>query len=82
MGQPAPAQNRCLGRTDLRQVVSECIGETEKNLSRILAEAATSGAILFFDEADVFFGKRGEVKGSHDRCANIEISYFLLQAEE
>jgi SpoVK/Ycf46/Vps4 family AAA+-type ATPase len=71
-----------LYRIDLTRVVSKYIGETEKNLSRIFTEAAASGAILFFDEADALFGKRSEVKDSHDRYANIEVSYFLQQVEE
>jgi len=71
-----------LCRIDLTRVVSKNIGDTEKNLSRIFAEAAASGAILFFDEADALFGKRSEVKDSHDRYANIEVSYFLQQVEE
>jgi SpoVK/Ycf46/Vps4 family AAA+-type ATPase len=62
-------------------VVSKYIGETEKNLSRIFVEAETSNAILFFDEADALFGKRSEVKDSHDRYANIEISYLLQKME-
>jgi SpoVK/Ycf46/Vps4 family AAA+-type ATPase len=71
-----------LYRIDLTRVVSKNIGETEKNLSRIFTEAAARGAILFFDEADVLFGKRSEVKDSHDRYANIEVSYFLQRLEE
>jgi SpoVK/Ycf46/Vps4 family AAA+-type ATPase len=71
-----------LYRIDLTRVVSKNIGETEKNLSRIFTEAAASGAILFFDEADALFGKRSEVKDSHDRYANIDVSYFLQRLEE
>jgi SpoVK/Ycf46/Vps4 family AAA+-type ATPase len=71
-----------LYRIDLTRVVSKYIGETEKNLSRIFTDAATSGAILFFDEADALFGKRSEVKDSHDRYANIEVNYFLQRVEE
>lgn len=67
---------------DQRGVVSKYIGETEKNLSRIFAEAETSNAILFFDEADALFGKRSEVRDAHDRYANIEISYLLQRMEE
>jgi SpoVK/Ycf46/Vps4 family AAA+-type ATPase len=63
-------------------VVSKYIGETEKNLARIFAEAETSNAILFFDEADALFGRRSEVRDSHDRYANIEISYLLQRMEE
>jgi SpoVK/Ycf46/Vps4 family AAA+-type ATPase len=67
---------------DLSTVVSKYIGETEKNLSRIFSEAETSNAVLFFDEADALFGKRSEVKDSHDRYANIEVNYLLQKMEE
>lgn len=70
-----------LYKIDLSSMVSKYIGETEKNLNRIFTEAATSNAILFFDEADAIFGKRSEVKDSHDRYANIEISYLLQRME-
>lgn len=70
-----------LYKIDLSTVVSKYIGETEKNLERIFEEAATSNAILFFDEADALFGKRSEVRDSHDRYANIEISYLLQRME-
>ena len=69
-------------KIDLSLIVSKYIGETEKNLSKIFAEAETSNAILFFDEADALFGKRSEVKDSHDRYANIEIAYLLQKMEE
>ena len=71
-----------LYKIDLSHVVSKYIGETEKNLKKIFQEAETSNAILFFDEADALFGKRSEVKDSHDRYANIEISYLLQKMEE
>jgi len=71
-----------LYKIDLATVVSKYIGETEKNLARIFAEAETSNAILFFDEADALFGKRSEVRDAHDRYANIEISYLLQRMEE
>jgi SpoVK/Ycf46/Vps4 family AAA+-type ATPase len=71
-----------LYRIDLSQVVSKYIGETEKNLDRIFTAAEHSNAILFFDEADALFGKRSEVRDSHDRYANIEISYLLQKMEE
>jgi len=62
-------------------VVSKYIGETEKNLRRLFDAAEDGGAILFFDEADALFGKRSEVKDSHDRYANIEINYLLQRIE-
>ena len=70
-----------LYKIDLSAVVSKYIGDTEKNLAKIFAEAETANAILFFDEADALFGKRSEVKDSHDRYANIEISYLLQKME-
>ena len=71
-----------LYKIDLSSVVSKYIGETEKNLSRIFNEAETSNAILFFDEADALFGKRSEVRDSHDRYANIEVGYLLQRMED
>jgi SpoVK/Ycf46/Vps4 family AAA+-type ATPase len=71
-----------LYKIDLSTVVSKYIGETEKNLSRIFVEAETSNAILFFDESDALFGKRSEVRDSHDRYANVEIGYLLQRVEE
>lgn len=70
-----------LYRIDLSAVVSKYIGETEKNLRRVFDAAEDGGAILFFDEADAIFGKRSEVKDSHDRYANIEINYLLQRME-
>ncbi len=70
-----------LYRIDLSQVVSKYIGETEKNLSQVFDAAEEGGAILLFDEADALFGKRSEVKDSHDRYANIEVSYLLQRME-
>lgn len=70
-----------LYRVDLSAVVSKYIGETEKNLREVFDAAESGGAILFFDEADALFGKRSEVKDSHDRFANIEIDYLLQRME-
>ncbi|MBE9052210.1 ATP-binding protein, partial [Nostocales cyanobacterium LEGE 11386] len=70
-----------LYRIDLSSVVSKYIGETEKNLRRVFDAAETGGAILLFDEADALFGKRSEVKDSHDRHANIEVGYLLQRME-
>ncbi|WP_198655022.1 AAA family ATPase [Streptomyces geranii] len=71
-----------LYKIDLSTVVSKYIGETEKNLSRIFAEAATSNAVLFFDEADALFGKRSQVRDAHDKYANLETSYLLQRMEQ
>jgi ATPase family associated with various cellular activities (AAA) len=70
-----------LYRIDLSAVVSKYIGETEKNLRRLFDAAEQGGALLLFDEADALFGKRSEVKDSHDRYANIEINYLLQRME-
>ncbi len=66
---------------DLSRVVSKYIGETEANLRRVFDAAEDNGAILLFDEADSLFGARSEVKDSHDRYANIEVSYLLQRME-
>ncbi|MCX2731952.1 ATP-binding protein [Saccharopolyspora sp. NFXS83] len=66
---------------DLSQVVSKYIGETEKNLRKVFDAAERGGALLLFDEADALFGKRSEVKDSHDRYANLEVSYLLMRME-
>ncbi len=70
-----------LWRIDLSAVVSKYIGETEKQLDRIFAQARHGNAVLFFDEADALFGKRSEVKDAHDRYANIEVAYLLQRLE-
>jgi SpoVK/Ycf46/Vps4 family AAA+-type ATPase len=68
---------RELYRIDLKAVVSKYIGETEKNVDSIFESADPDRAILFFDQADSLFGKRSEVKDSHDRYASAEVSYLL-----
>jgi len=70
-----------LYRIDLSGVVSKYIGETEKNLAKVFDAAERCGAVLLFDEADALFGKRTEVKDSHDRYANIEVDYLLQRME-
>ncbi len=77
----ANALDLALYRIDLSQVVSKYIGETEKNLQRVFDLLEGGGAILFFDEADALFGKRSEVRDSHDRYANIEVNYLLQRME-
>jgi len=68
-------------RIDLSMVVSKYIGETEKNLSTLFDRAMNKNWILFFDEADALFGSRTEVRDSHDRYANQEVSYLLQRVE-
>ncbi len=70
-----------LYRVDLSQVVSKYIGETEKALAQVFAEAESGHGILLFDEADALFGKRSEVKDAHDRYANVEVSYLLARMD-
>lgn len=71
-----------LYRIDLSSLVSKYIGETEKNLDRIFKQAEEAEAILFFDEADALFGKRSEVKDSHERYANMDVGYLLQRIKE
>lgn len=68
-------------KIDLALVVSKFIGETEKNLARVFDQAQSRGWILFFDEADALFGKRGETKDAHDRYANQEVAFLLQRIE-
>jgi hypothetical protein len=75
------ASDREVYRVDLSLVVSKYIGETEKNLARVFDSAQQRGWILFFDEADALFGKRGESKDAHDRYANQEVAYLLQRIE-
>ncbi len=70
-----------LYRVDLSAVVSKYVGETEKNLRRVFDAADHGSAVLLFDEADALFGKRTEVRDSHDRYANVEVSYLLQRME-
>ena len=74
--------NMQMYKIQLSQIVSKYIGETEKNLRRVFTEAKNANCILFFDEMDALFGKRSEVKDSHDRNANVETAYLLQQMEE
>ena len=69
-------------KINISQIVSKYIGETEKNLHAVFTEARKSNCILFFDECDALFGKRGEVKDANDRNANVEVAYLLQQIEE
>jgi AAA+ superfamily predicted ATPase len=71
-----------LYKVDLSAVVSKWVGETEKNLRWVFTEAEDANAIIFFDEADALFGKRGEVKEAQDRWANMEVNYLLQRVEE
>jgi SpoVK/Ycf46/Vps4 family AAA+-type ATPase len=72
---------RDVHRVDLDQVVSKYIDETEKNLRQLFAAAEKGGWILFFDEADALFGKRTDVKDSHDRYANLDVNFLLERLE-
>jgi SpoVK/Ycf46/Vps4 family AAA+-type ATPase len=78
----ASALNLPIFRIDLSRVVSKYIGETEKNLDAVFERAAQQDAVLFLDEADALFGRRTEVKDSHDRYANAAIDYLLQRLEE
>ncbi len=71
-----------LFKIDLSTVVSKYVGDTEKTLEKIFAAAECTDAVLFFDEADALFGKRSEVRDSHDRYANIEVAFLLQKMEQ
>ena len=78
----ASCRERDLYKVDMSAVVSKYVGETEKNLARVFSDAQSSNALLFFDEADAIFGKRGEIDKAQDRWANMEINYLLQRVEE
>jgi SpoVK/Ycf46/Vps4 family AAA+-type ATPase len=67
---------------DLSQLVSKWVGETEKNIDTAFREAETRHAMLFFDEADTLFGKRGEIQRGSDRYANLEVGYLLQRLDQ
>jgi len=73
--------DRDLWIVDLAQVVSKWLGETSRNLDRLLTEAARGGAVLLFDEAEGLFGRRGEISDARDRYANLEIDHLLQRIE-
>ena len=82
IGALAKELGRDIYRVDLSCIVSKFIGETEKNLKRVFAEAKRQKSILLLDEADALFGKRSEVKDAHDRFANQEVNYLLQRIEK
>ena len=75
------AAGREVYKVDLSLVVSKYIGETEKNLAKVFDQAEHKGWLLFFDEADALFGKRGDTKDAHDRYANQEVAFLLQRIE-
>jgi AAA+ superfamily predicted ATPase len=77
----ARASGKVLQIVELNALVSKYIGETEKNIDAVFSDAARSGWVLYFDEADALLGKRTGVKDAHDRYANLEVSYLLKKIE-
>jgi hypothetical protein len=71
-----------LYQVELAGIVDKYIGETEKNLEKVFAEAESMNAVLFFDEADSLFGSRSETKDARDRYANQEVAYLLQRMEQ
>jgi SpoVK/Ycf46/Vps4 family AAA+-type ATPase len=67
---------------DLARIVDKYLGETEKQLDRVLRAAESAGAMLLFDEADALFGRRGDVRDARDRWANVEVAYLLQRIED
>lgn len=78
----ASEQQIDLYRIDLAALVSKWVGETEKNLGRVFADAERANCMLFFDECDAMFGRRGAVKDANDRWANLEVNYLLQRIED
>ena len=78
----ASQQGIDLYKVDLSAVVSKWVGDTEKNLERVFAEAEDSNALLFFDECDSLFGQRGRISDARDRWANLQVNYLLQRVED
>ena len=78
----AHALGKDVMRVDLAQVFSKYIGQTEEHLDMVFRDAKESGAVLLLDEADALFGKRSEIKDSHDRYANLDVAYLLQRLED
>lgn len=66
---------------DLPNLISRFIGETEKNLARLLTRAEAENWLLYFDEADALFGRRSQVKDAQDHVQNPEVSHLLRRME-
>ena len=77
----AKAAGAALLAVDLNAISSKYIGETEKNIDAVFADAERSGSVLYIDEADALLGKRTDVKDAHDRYANLEVGYLLQKIE-
>lgn len=71
-----------LFKVDLSKMMSKYIGETEKSLDEVFGIAEQNSAVLLFDETDALFGKRSEIKDSHDKYANVETSFLLQKMDE
>jgi SpoVK/Ycf46/Vps4 family AAA+-type ATPase len=67
---------------DCQRLVNKYIGETEKHLSKLVAQAETENWILFFDEADALFSRRSKIKDTHQKYANQEISYIFKRLSQ
>ena len=78
----ASEQQVDLYRVDLAALSSKWVGETERNLSKVFADAERANCMLFFDEADSVFGRRGEIREARDKWANLETNYLLQRVEE
>lgn len=70
-----------LFRIDLSAVVSQFLGDTEKNLKRLFDDAETDSKVLLLDEAEALFGKRTEVRNAHARYAKTELALLLQRIE-
>ena len=67
---------------DCQLLVDKYIGETEKSLSQLVAQAESESWILFFDEADALFSMRSKVKDAHHKYANQEVSYLFKRLSQ
>lgn len=71
-----------LYKVNMSSIMSRYVGDSEKKLEQIFEQGKKSQSILFFDEADVLFGKRSETKDAQDKYANASTAYLLQKVEE
>lgn len=74
LGQP-------LQMVSLPGIMSKWVGETERNIQLLFAQAQMSGAVLLFDEADTLFGARVEAKSSNDHSRNMMTGALLQEID-
>jgi len=74
-----PQPEAAAHQDEVRQSEVVTATEVEQPLDEPQSPVSAGEAALVFDEADALFGKRSEVKNSHDRYANVEVDQTLAE---